>query len=534
MSPQRSNGPLRRLEADDGYVIAMVALMIIPIMAFVSLGVDLGAWYARAAQLQRIADAAALAAAPLTPDPVATRAAAQAVLDRNNIVCAPAGPIQCTFTVPSGSDIAYRVTLTDPAVQQFFSKVFRDRISITRGATAERLRPVPMGSPNNYLGTNELIPTGGANPPRENFWLAESGKCASKEQGERRMTVTDANWDYPGEPNSFLCRGGSTETNREHDPEGYTYVMNLAQNFAGTVHLEVYDPVLCDNDATKETPTEYGGAPFQLRYRVKDRAASPGAAAQLREWTPTNTDCATMQNRWVTMYQFVNPGKGQYYLQIADPSGDALTTNRNSNQFAIRARYDGATTAPGAVGPTSWAKCSTIIGSTTPGYRADCPQIHGYRDIGVRATVSGGQASFYLASIGSDYGGRVLEVTLWDVGEGASSIELLDPTGAPATFDWETMDCGNGVANPSGGCTGRTAVLDVSGDGMQPGLHRLSRSRYNDRPLRLSVTLPNDIAAAYGTNTWWRVRYTAGGGVTDRTTWSVRVAGDPVRLVATI
>ena len=48
----------------------------------------------------------------------------------------------------------------------------------------------------------------------------------------------------------------------------------------------------------------------------------------------------------------------------------------------------------------------------------------------------------------------------------------------------------------------------------------------------LSVKLPADINAAYGGLTWWRIRYTVdAANSTDRTTWSVSVKGDPVRLV---
>ena len=127
-----------------------------------------------------------------------------------------------------------------------------------------------------------------------------------------------------------------------------------------------------------------------------------------------------------------------------------------------------------------------------------------------------------------------MEITLWDPGEGSSSIELLNPLGNPVTFDWASIDCGSGANAPSGGCSGRGTTLDVSGNGTQPGPFRLSTSKYNDRPIRLTVQLPNNIAAAYGGNTWWKIRYTAGSTPTDRTTWSVQIPGDPVRLVPTV
>jgi hypothetical protein len=529
----------RRLNGDDGVAVALTALLIIPLLAFVSLGVDVGAWYARAQQIQQAADAAALAAAPLTPDPVATQAAALATLRKNQIDCTQfGGNVICTMGGLPNSDIAYRVTITDPTAPQFFSQAFRGDVTITRKATAERLHPIPMGSPNNYLGTNQLISV----PERENFWLAVSGKCASKEQGDRRMPVSDANWTAT--PSYRSCNDGLTETNTEHDPDGYTYVMNLAQNYSGTVHLEVYDPVFCANSAMTENPANAGGARHQFRYRVLGRANFPAAAPLLREWIPPNTDTAcsagsdgsTTQFRgaWVTLHQFSNPQRGQYYLQVADPSGSAVTTNRNSNQFAVRARFDGPLRAPRQVAPTTWARCSTIVGSTNPPYRGDCPQIHGYRDMSVFAGVGASVAEFYLTDVGVDYNGRTMEILLWDPGEGMASIELLDPLRNPVTFNWESLDCAVGATPPAGGCSGQTALLNVSGTGPPPGPYRLSTSRYNDRPIRLTYRLPDNIGTAYGGRTWWKIRYGPGATPNDRTTWSVQIPGDPVRLVPTL
>ena len=63
--------------------------------------------------------------------------------------------------------------------------------------------------------------------------------------------------------------------------------------------------------------------------------------------------------------------------------------------------------------------------------------------------------------------------------------------------------------------------------------------KYSDRILRLKYKLPADMAqpppVGYGSNTWWRIRYTvSGGSMDDRTTWSVIVKGDPVRLVPNV
>jgi hypothetical protein len=54
---------------------------------------------------------------------------------------------------------------------------------------------------------------------------------------------------------------------------------------------------------------------------------------------------------------------------------------------------------------------------------------------------------------------------------------------------------------------------------------------YNDRSVVITVPLPSNYTAVYGTNQWWKIRYTTGSTVTDRTTWSVNISGSPVHLV---
>ncbi|HET8896063.1 MAG TPA: pilus assembly protein TadG-related protein, partial [Protaetiibacter sp.] len=69
LNPARALDRRSRLTAarDGGYVIALTAMLMLPLMAFTGLAVDLGAWYARAAQIQRTTDAASLAGVAFLP-----------------------------------------------------------------------------------------------------------------------------------------------------------------------------------------------------------------------------------------------------------------------------------------------------------------------------------------------------------------------------------------------------------------------------------------------------------------------------------
>jgi hypothetical protein len=161
------------------------------------------------------------------------------------------------------------------------------------------------------------------------------------------------------------------------------------------------------------------------------------------------------------------------------------------------------------------------------------------------ANQTGSSATFYLAQVAPIYAGKTMQVDLFDPGEGASKLEILDPNGSPVNFDW-TTPCGTvgGVtmAAPSGAACNSTthiagannvASLDVSGTGTQPYGNLSSTSKFNDRKVSAFVKLPANYTTVYGGKTWWKIRYTTTSGtVTDRTTWSVDILGNPVHLVA--
>jgi hypothetical protein len=194
-----------------------------------------------------------------------------------------------------------------------------------------------------------------------------------------------------------------------------------------------------------------------------------------------------------------------------------------------------ASPGTGAAGSGSGV-CTTISGQT--GYSSTCPQVHGVEDISIFANLGGGSgstATFYLADVDPVYAGKTMTVTLFDTGEGAQSIQVLDPNGNPYAFTW-TTPCQPGtpnIASPSTGCSGASSTsLNVSGPGAQPWPNLSSTSLYNDRSMDLKIVLPSNYTTVYGTNTWWKIRYTVGSSATDRTTWSAKITGNPVHLVS--
>lgn len=520
----------RAAASDAGYVLALTALLILPLMAFAGLAVDLGSWYSRGTAIQRVTDAASLAGAGSLASGVANaQSVAIQVAAQNGFVNGVDGiTVSAAYVEPD----QMRVTITDTSVPQYLTSVFRPNVSVSRTSLAEYVPPVKMGSPRNYLGTGGLSPGGGL--PTDNFWLAISSPCSSKENGDRIQTVSDANFNTGSNPRAVgsgvsysSCTGGSSITNTEYDPNGYFYAVRFESNYSGQVAIEVYDAAFCSGSGYVDQ--QNSGSSFTTTYRMRsNNSADPTQATPIG--TPivvgsSSTDCSTYRNQWRTLHTLNNPTRGTYFIQVTSSNAASTSNQGGSNSFALRAR-EGGTFSP----------CTTETGAT--GFRANCPNVFALENLGVAATIGGSQPSWYLADIGPEHSGKTMEIALWDPGEGSVALEILNPLGTPVNFRWRVL-CGPGDTPPTGGCgPGNTSILDLVGNteggnerNPQPGLRRASLSKYSDRLLLLEVELPDNITTAYGGRTWWRIRYTSGSAPTDRTTWGVTIKGDPVRLV---
>jgi Flp pilus assembly protein TadG len=188
---------------------------------------------------------------------------------------------------------------------------------------------------------------------------------------------------------------------------------------------------------------------------------------------------------------------GKYILSLKNSSTDGAT---GLNGYAVMASYTNS------IGTVCDSRTDTM-----------CPKVAGKNWISIYANQTASVASFYLAEISGEYAGKTLLITLFDPGEGGNYIEILDPDGNPVSF--VATDMGSNGATPSTPLASSTK-LDVT------------QSRYNGHYVQLSIDLPGDYATAYS-QYWWKIRYTfTSGSVTDRTTWGVRVLGNPVHLTS--
>ncbi len=490
---------------ERGYALALTALLLIPLMAITAIGVDIGVWYLQGSRNQRIADAAALAGAVWLPDQAKAESVAIEAIEKNGLNPGVDSSIDVAFT----SNFSLKVTVSTVS-ELSFSGAFINEFAITRSAVAEYAPPVALGSPNNGLGA-------------EGLWLAISGECSVRENGDLRS----ARWlaGYPGgayPPTS--CNTGVP--NPDYSGE---YILAVTVDQVGTqpIRVQVYDGTFAPSAAKSTDLSLHPPATFDTTFTLYDAPGPPfdlAGHAVLSSTTFPAYDAAS-DAAWTTIGIIPTPEVGTYYLRVST-EGSGGNQSYGSNGFAVRAFSGG-----------SYSFCTTLGGD--PAYDPTCPQVSAVKDLPLFASLSNGSAEFYLAEIASVHAGKQLEITLFDVGEGAERIEILDPNGAPVDFAWST-DCSVTAATP--GCAGvaeswtwpadgtfHAYTLDVSGTGQQIYLDTLSDSTWNDRKVVVTLDIPIDYATAYAAR-WWRVRYFFGTDITDRTTWSVRVIGDPVRL----
>lgn len=581
-----------RLQEDGGYVLALGALLMVPLLVATGFAVDVGSWYARASQLQKAADSAALGGVVWLPDQSEAEDAARAVLSRNGFPDADANnvvdgtDVSIQFTYPGAQQ--FQVRLVDADADTYFSGiVVTDPVDVTRQAVAEYVLPLAMGSPRNFLGTAN--DPGAALPGalHENFWLAISGPCAGFENGEPLQAITDQNYWHdslphdanPGVDGASVswqgCQATNSIANPYFDPDGYFYAVNVPAGADGNdLYIDVYDPADCAGSE--------GNDPYETTFTTRGTDANPydptdnptldtdvfisnNSSAGVDGAVACEASGADYEAEWRRLSTVSSADAGVYFVQVQTcPNANGATCpavsaaeNHGSNYFSLRASYSSSWTE--ATSP-----CSSDIGDVTY-YDDECPQVYAIDNMGVFANLTASVPQFYLTGVGDEHSGKVLEIDLFDPGEGAQALEILDPLGRSVDFDWEIVNPGSDVA-PTGGWSGSvdqagsdpfcTAAhpgcveLDVLGDpngnctttqacywrgwNVQKGPYMGSRSKYSARYLHIEVQLPADISAEYSGATWWQVRYTMGdvdGANTDRTMWSVTVTGDPVRLV---
>ena len=550
-----------------GQIIVIFALMLTTLIGLVGFAIDVTYAWRNGMQIQRAADAAAMAGVVYLPGDLGTGQTRAYAIAQSNGYVTGGGTIVTANKAPT-DDRKMDVTISAP-VPTFFVRLFGiNNWTISKTARAAYLLPVPMGSPLNYMGVGCLVRSGVTPAPGCN--TAGTGESGVTDVG----TTADGgnSLDSLGAWGAVITKGGNQEngdayspanntptttwpvnvtSNVLYDPDGYYYTAVLPVGG----DIKIFDPGFCENKANG--PNYYGTGDHWIGavggtynavstyYRVlntHDQPMNTGAwdTSGGVNWDYTfvnkkTTDggahgtgaCDVTHNKWWTLASGLGPGTYEVQVSTTNPTDATSNTTVNAeNTFAIM----------------------VPIGGT----------VYGYDRMAVYNNLSGNGVlqQFYLAKVSKDAGaGKTLTIDLFDVGDStAGSIQILSPsdgTRNPAhpvsvPFNYITYSYNSsGIRVRTGNCRAYSgsvgsdacagngvSSIQVAKSGNNPG------SSFNNTWIEITIPLSSNSSTGYGQQGpnslwqggWWQVQYNVTAG-NDTTTWSVNVNGNPVRLV---
>jgi hypothetical protein len=232
--------------SEKGYILALAALLLIPLLAFTGFATDVGSWYARASRLQRVADAASLAGVVWQPSFEVAEQVALETAERNGLEHGEDG---IEITVEDTGPRQLRVEIVDTEVEVYFTSIFFEEIELTRDATAEYLQSLPMGSPQSWLGNDPVrapVPD-----PYPNFWLNIGANNTEKVQGDRYTNGSCDGDNAPSNADTYRCDGdGDWGDNLDYEADGYFYAVEVQPGASGTLRIQLFDPAFTEVGST--------------------------------------------------------------------------------------------------------------------------------------------------------------------------------------------------------------------------------------------------------------------------------------------
>jgi len=583
---------LRGRRHDQGGYVAILAAVFTAalMMPLCAVSVDVSVWYVEVQRVQNAADAAATAGVTYLPDDFASaKATAITVAGRNGYPNSGSSSV----SVAVGDKPTQLVVTIDSTIDNAFgSAIGINTETIERSATADFNGPVLMGSPCNTFGneppgagtgsndpvrgpTTSVIvaPPGGATcTSNPQLWGAIAGPDTPKGNGDEFMTRT-CNSGNAG------CTG---TTNDEFEPQGYFYIVRVGAAAVGsTVGVQVYDPAWVENGDTCTvaptgtmknnmnpfTPsdglqryylTPGGGTPnnfctgdtnsttstapgittsYDLRnptdtYNPKVATPITGCVKQYPPYVATtnaisnksldsslgatyNKALAQVYHQWVSLCTFTPSKAGDYYLQIRTNvalGGTADGEGGFSGNPKVYSQTGDDTAVPGN-GNNRFALRIT-------GAQRGAVSIAGFQAMSIYANYTGASSTFNLVRVVPAAATKTLNIGFFDVGDASNpgTVQVLPPT--DSNLGGSLASCqGAGVVT---GTITNCKLTNVS-----------NGTGWNGQYENIKIPIPSTYTCTYAQagGCWWRLVVSFPGGVTDTTTWTASIDGDPIRLI---
>lgn len=584
----------RRARNERGAAMVLGAIfftfLALPLCA---LGVDTARWWVEAQRLQAAADAAATAGVTYMPEDFDSAKARALEFAASNgyttgiTVTQGEKPTQLKVTISSTIENFFAKSFGIDTSTIARSAVADFNGPAPMGSPCNTFGNEPAGSSSmGPVGSVLKAPTYATCSTNPQFWGAIAGPETYKDQGSQFETRKCGGVGEDG------CASGATgAANEEYDPRGFIYMIRVTPAAVGqSIQVQLFDPAYVDagsgtcnggpvgsisstddyrfplatTDAhnryrsganpfctgdSENSGKRFGGevptiTSFALREPVdtlnpyvapayqpsqctkqfpgySDTGTTDLSTANLRDsgsGANYKQDVARVFHQWVNLCSFTPNRAGDWYLQVrnnvalpasavldatgavagntqvTNQVGDDLTVKGNgNNMFAVRAI---STAAAGAVSVASWERMRIYANADT-------------------ATTT-----FNLVRVVPAAANKTLVFSFFDVGEGASSgsVKLLKP--ADSNLPTDVANCvGDGVTD------GNLTACQITG---------ISSSNYNGKLQTVRVPIPSTYTCQVTSQggCWFRVQVSFGSGtVTDATTWTARIEGEPVRLI---
>jgi Flp pilus assembly protein TadG len=575
-TPGRDNKVVRRFRSmrngggEQGFVAVLIALLLpVVFLGFAALSVDIARQYVEAERLQKTVDAAALAGAVYLPNDFnQATAVARDVATRNGFTIDGS---KVTFSTAVGKrPTQLRVTMSS-TIGTFFAGalgVFKD--SATRTAVAEYAGPVPMGSPCNLFGSENMesflsskgFPSQGTNASSNcdssagTYWVNIAGKNVNKARGDAFQSGWCTVGDIPGQIDgcASLSSVPNPGVNNEYTSAGYLFTVRVKT--AGFLTLQGYDIAyaavgdVCNtatltgaagkvNDFTtnvNESKERYksGNTPFcsgDAEY-TGDQGDSSAPQTEVTVRGESSTPWNQLDGPQLCKRTFAGWKNNTPYATALDKASPAYQKplaevfhrwaslcsqyNASSSFWATPGDYSVQIRSIGGGGQNRYALRAMLSGNNAG------VSIFGSGKVALYNNVSAGATRFYLTRLDTGTAGKTLSLQFFD---------LADST-APVTVTVEQPDSSSlAPGQPFAKCdaSGPITQLNIASCSIVTKL-----STHGGKWQTIRVAIPVDYKCNADTDQakcWVKVKLSTTSSQSDTTTWTAGLDGDPVRIV---
>ncbi len=488
---------------EEGVALPLVALMLVTLLGIAAFGIDLGWFYLNASQIQRSADAGALAGVIHMPDDFP-----QAEIVANQITRSNGHENTVDSAVVVVSPVAGEPTKLDVAVTDtvptFFLKVFgMTTVDITRKARAEFVPPLPMGSPSNQFG-NSCDPTMSTGCG-SNFWANIHGRYTDTVMGDAFSSACR------GDNVSPCSAANSTFRNDAHPRPGYLYGIEAKGNSSFTVE---FNDVVFRNTSGGQTTSDFirtGDRGCEPSGWHNSTAASCGPTVRVSLYSPDPTpldvtDATLLCTQDIAPQAQIAPSASYTFVR---PSACFTVNNPTTGIYVLQVRLLSTGSRPDGLNRYS---VRSMPAST---------KLYALGDMSIYNNAGGTTTQFHLAEVKTAYRGKTFVVELYDAGESSDpgTLQVIDPTGGVFNTGTCRIYSRTLVTSPW--------VLQSTPSNCQEGVNP---GEYQGRWLKFEMELPTSYSC---TVCWWKMNYVYTSGVNDTTTWRAYIEGNPIHLVPT-